>query len=132
MTRILKRDLSIEIPSWSTSIKTILLHVPSWLAIAGATWLVSLALGGNVAFDLIGVATCIAWFLGFIVIGLPGGIGVREAVFVSLAGPLGAPLAATIALVARVIFVVVDLLGAGLFTAIHWARSSGTPKPDPG
>jgi len=132
MSRVLKRELSIQLPSWSRSITTIALHVPSWLAISGATWLISKALGGDVGFDLIGVATCIAWFLGFVVIGLPGGIGVREAVFVSLASPLGPSLAATVALVARAIFVIVDLVGAGLSTGIHWARASETPKPGPG
>jgi uncharacterized membrane protein YbhN (UPF0104 family) len=129
LSRLTRRDLELPIPSWKQSITMVALHIPSWLAISAATYTVSEALGGDLAFDRIGVATCVAWFLGFVVIGLPGGIGVREAVFVSLTGPLGPSLAAAVALVSRVVFVLVDLMGAGASTGWHWSRSSETPTP---
>lgn len=127
MSRLTRRDLKLPIPTWAQSISMVALHIPSWLAISAATYSVSEALGGDLAFDRIGVATCVAWFLGFVVIGLPGGIGVREAVFVSLTAPLGPSLAAAVALVSRVVFVLVDLVGAGASTGWHWTRSSGKP-----
>lgn len=123
VSRISGRTLDLSVASWRRSVAIVLLHVPAWLAISGATYLVSQALGGGASFDRIGVATCVAWFLGFVVIGLPGGLGVREAVFVALVAPMDPAIGAAVALVARVVFVVVDLVGAGLSTGWHLSRS---------
>lgn len=123
VSRISGRTLDLPIASWSRSVTIVLFHLPAWLAISGATYLVSQALDGGVSFDRIGVATCAAWFLGFVVIGLPGGLGVREAVFVALVAPMDPAIAAAVALVSRVVFVVVDLAGAGLSTGWHLSRS---------
>lgn len=123
VSRISGRNLDLPVASWSRSVSIVLLHLPAWLAISGATYLVSQALGGGASFDRVGVATCVAWFLGFVVIGLPGGLGVREAVFVALVAPMDPAIAAAVALVSRVVFVVVDLVGAGLSTGWHLSRS---------
>lgn len=123
VSRISGRSLNLEIASWSRGVVVVLFHLPAWLAISGATYLVSQALDGGVSFDRIGVATCVAWFLGFVVIGLPGGLGVREAIFVALVAPMDPAIAAAVALVSRVVFLVVDLVGAGLSTGWHVARS---------
>jgi len=123
VSRITGRNLELPIASWQRSVTIVLLHLPAWLAISGATYLVSQALDGGVPFDRIGVATCVAWFLGFVVIGLPGGLGVREAVFVALVAPMDPAIAAAVALVSRVVFVVVDLVGAGLATGWHLSRT---------
>ena len=52
-----------------------------------------------------------SWIIGFIT-PAPGGIGVREAVFVAIAGVAAGPAAAA-AILARVLFVLVDGSGAG-------------------
>jgi hypothetical protein len=57
--------------------------------------------------------TSTSWLAGFVVVGVPGGIGVREAVFTSLANSvIGTPLAVSLALMSRVVFIAVDLMGA--------------------
>ncbi len=57
--------------------------------------------------------TSTAWLAGFVVVGVPGGIGVREAIFTSLASSvIGTPLAVSLALMSRVVFIAVDLTGA--------------------
>jgi uncharacterized membrane protein YbhN (UPF0104 family) len=52
---------------------------------------------------------------GFLVIVVPSGLGVREAMFVALTqAALGGPTAATVAIVSRLVFVAGDLLGAAI------------------
>lgn len=114
--RLTKRDIDISIPSWSSSVLLVLRHVPAWLAISGATHLCVIGLGGTASLASTGFATCIAWFLGFIVVGLPGGIGVREAVFATLLGGSDPAVTAAVAVVARIVFVAVDVLGASYST----------------
>ena len=58
-------------------------------------------------------ATALSWVVGFIAIGVPGGLGVREATFaavLSVAVPAGVGPAA--ALAARLVFMLVDTVGA--------------------
>ena len=57
----------------------------------------------------------LAWVLGFIVPGAPGGIGVREVVFTKLFdGTLGEGVAVCLAVVLRVITILGDLLAFGV------------------
>lgn len=118
--RLLRRELQIPVPRWRDSIGLLVLLVPAWLAIAAATWLVAVALDPatpdirNLIF-----ATTLAWIAGFLVVPSPGGIGVREAVFIAAATSLSsAGIAAAVAVVARVIFILVDLIGAAVSTAL--------------
>jgi uncharacterized membrane protein YbhN (UPF0104 family) len=63
--------------------------------------------------------TSTSWLAGFVVVGVPGGIGVREAVFTSLASPIiGTPLAVSLALLSRVVFIAVDIIGALVSTLV--------------
>ena len=63
--------------------------------------------------------------VGFVVVGVPGGIGVREAVFTSLAGSIiGTPMAVSLALMSRVVFIAVDLSGALISSIISRLNSS--------
>ncbi len=60
-------------------------------------------------------ASAIAWVAGFLTPGSPGGLGVREAVFVAVAGPeLGRELALAGALALRLATVTADLVVFGL------------------
>ena len=128
--RVLRRDLQIPVPRWRDSIGLLVLLVPAWLAIAAATWLVAAALDPatpevrNLIF-----ATTLAWIAGFLVVPSPGGIGVREAVFVAAATSLASVgIAAAVAVAARVIFVLVDLLGAAVSSALTRCRTSARPS----
>jgi glycosyltransferase 2 family protein len=126
--RVSKRELNLPVPSWGTSAGLLLWHVPAWIAVGSATWLVAVALDTTTPdFRNILFATVLSWVVGFLVVPAPGGIGVREAVFVAAATSLsGLGVAAAVAVVARVIFILVDLIGAGVSTAVSRTRTHTT------
>ena len=110
-SRMFRRTLDIEIPTWSSSLRLVASYVPVWILIAAATTLVTRSLVEHPPLTRIALAAVVSWIIGFITPS-PGGIGVREAVFVAVAGIAAGPAAAA-AIVARVIFVLVDGTGAG-------------------
>jgi glycosyltransferase 2 family protein len=126
--RLTGRRAAVTIPSWGTSARLLARHVPAWLAIGLATWTVAAALGdagtlGNVVF-----ATTLSWVVGFLIIPVPGGVGVRETVFVAAATSLPSGLAAATAVTARLVFIAVDVSGAAVTAALvrRRARASGS------
>jgi uncharacterized membrane protein YbhN (UPF0104 family) len=130
--RIMRRDLEIPVPPWRASVGLLLWHVPAWLAIGGATWLVAVSLDPT-APDLRNLlfATTLSWAAGFVAVPVPGGIGVREAVLVATATSLGsAGVAAAVAIIARVVFVLIDVSAAGLFALIA-RRDAAPPSRSP-
>jgi uncharacterized membrane protein YbhN (UPF0104 family) len=69
-----------------------------------------------------GIGFALAWVLGFIVPGAPGGVGVREAVFVSIFSPfLGAGIASALAIGLRLVTTLSDVATFGLASAIPLA-----------
>jgi len=108
--RVSGRELAIEVPSWGASVGVVVRQLAAWVGIGTATWLVGVAIGADVSWPAVVVATCVAWVAGFLFLPVPGGIGIREAAFVAVLG--GSPVAATIALAARLLFIVVDVVGA--------------------
>jgi hypothetical protein len=128
LRRLTGRELGIPVPSWGSSIGLVALHVPAWLAIGGATWLVAHAIDPSDP-DLLNLmfATVLSWVVGLLVVPAPGGVGVREAVFVAAATSLSSSgVAAAVAVCARVIFIVVDLASAAVATLVarHRGRSA--------
>lgn len=110
LTALSRRSLDIPSPSWGRAVATVIAYVPAWLAVGSVSWALGVALGFDISpVGLVG-ATVAAWLAGFLAIPVPGGAGVREAVFVLLCG-LPRAEAAAIAVAARVIFVGVDLVG---------------------
>jgi hypothetical protein len=123
----------LELPAGSVVALFTLRHVPVWLMFGVMNICVFLALGGDadpawgigLAVDLV-FASALSWIVGFVVIGVPGGIGVRESVFVALmTGPIGATLALSVAVAGRLVTIAVDLLGAAVAAAV--ARVSHAP-----
>jgi uncharacterized membrane protein YbhN (UPF0104 family) len=56
---------------------------------------------------------------GFVVVGVPGGIGVRETIFISMTtATLGAGVAVSAAVLSRVVSIAVDLLGAAVSATV--------------
>ena len=108
-------------------------HVPVWVMYGAMNICVFVALGGSIdtglAVDLV-FASALSWIVGFVVIGVPGGIGVRESVFVGLmTGPIGATLALSVAVTSRLVTVVVDLTGAiAAATLSRVTRSSASVR----
>ena len=95
-------------------------YLPAWVLIATATWCVARAFG-PAAWTDVAPAAVFSWLVGFLVIPAPGGVGVREAAFVAAVG-LPAGVAATIAVVARLVFVGVDAALAATAAAWEVAR----------
>jgi hypothetical protein len=107
----------LDVPTIADLARWTARHVPVWLAFSAANVFALIALGGprdgGTMVDL-AFATCVSWMAGFVIIGLPGGIGVRESVFVGLmSAPLGSALAVTVAVIGRLVSIVADLLAAG-------------------
>ena len=92
-------------------------HLPVWLFFSATNVCVLAALRVDLDSGIVvdvAFATCVAWMAGFVIIGLPGGIGVREAVFVSLMTvPIGAAAAVSVAVIGRLVSIVADLAAAG-------------------
>lgn len=120
LARLTGTELDLPVPRWPTSIGLLLLHVPVWLGISTATWLVANDLDPVSApvMNLV-LATTLSWLVGFLAVGVPGGIGVREAVFIATATGLTSDgAAAAVAVTARLVFVVADATGAALTSGL--------------
>jgi glycosyltransferase 2 family protein len=130
--RLLRRELPVPVPRWRVSVGLLAWHVPAWLAIGTATWLVALALDpGTPDVRNLMFATVLSWVVGFLVVPAPGGLGVREAVFVAAAVSLSTTgVAAAVAVVARVVFILVDLLGAAVASLLAAPLRADQGLPD--
>jgi uncharacterized membrane protein YbhN (UPF0104 family) len=135
--KAMKRKLDVRIPPWSESLKLIACYLPAWVLIGTATWCVARAFDPDVGWLTIAPAAMLSWVVGFVLVPVPGGVGVREAAFVALVGgavPSG--VRATIAVVARLAFMLVDALGAVIGGAVvrRWDAASPptlvTSEPD--
>lgn len=128
--RLTRRDLDVVVPAWGDSIRLVAMHVPAWVLIGTATWFVARAFDSDVGYVQVVFAAVLSWVVGFVVIPVPGGLGVREAAFVAAVGGLGSGVAATVAVAARLSFMTADLLGAALATALWRSpRSRGGDHP---
>lgn len=110
--RLVRRPLAVEPPRWRSSLSLVALYVPAWILVAVATWCVARSLEPAAGLVDVGGAAVVSWLAGFLVLGVPGGVGVREATFVALAGGIPAGAAVATAVVARLLFVSVDAAGA--------------------
>jgi glycosyltransferase 2 family protein len=115
--KLLRRPLHTTIPPWRESLALVVRYVPAWLLIGTATWAVARALGQDVGWLDVAAAAVLSWVVGFVLVPVPGGVGVREAVFIAAAG-FDPGVEAAVALVARVLFVIVD--GGGALAAAAW------------
>jgi len=127
--RLLRRPLGVRVPGFAEALGLLLRYVPVWLLVGGATWSFARALNPDAGLARIVLATAVSWLAGFVVVPVPGGVGVREVVFVALAGDLGPGIATSTAVLARVAFVAVDAAGALLSARVAPRRPSST-APD--
>ncbi len=106
-------------------VRLTVLHIPAWLLMSLSTSVTATAFGAHIGiFDMLFITTT-SWLAGFVVVGVPGGIGVREAVFTSLAGGIiGTPMAVSLALMSRIVFIAVDLSGALISSMISRLNNS--------
>ncbi len=130
--RVTSRELRLPDPRWFALV--VARHLPVWVAFAGMNIFAVVALGvdldGPLVVELIFV-TCISWMAGFVVVGVPGGIGVRETLFISMTTDLlGADIAVSVAVLSRVVSIAVDLLGAAGSVAIARTAPAAAPTDD--
>ena len=111
-SRLTKRSITLEPPRWHQSAWLVSQQLPAWLLIGLSTVAVSIAIGASGDTLNVVTAATLSWVIGFIALPTPGGIGVREAAFVALATSLPPGIAATVALLSRLVFVAVDVLCA--------------------
>lgn len=87
--------------------------VPTWLCIGVATWCITRSLVADAPIGPIVVAAIASWLVGIVTLPAPGGIGVREGVFAAslhaIVPSVGLGTASLVALIARLVFVAVDL-----------------------
>ena len=118
------RPLDIPSPPWGRAVVTVTAYVPAWLLIGAVSWALGVGLGFDVAPVALVGATVAAWLAGFLAIPVPGGAGVREAVFVLLCG-LPRAEAAAIAVAARIVFIGVDVAGFAVSAPLlRWLRAA--------
>lgn len=88
-------------------------HTVVWLAYGVAAGLLAVGLGAPLG-PTIG-AFALSWVAGFLVVGAPAGLGVREAVMVAALAPAaGADAALAVSVGSRVVWTAVQLAGAAL------------------
>ena len=119
--RLTHRALVVAIPAWKQSVVLVLQYVPTWFFIGGATYAVSRSLTPDVSVPRVMFAAVLSWVAGFLAVPVPAGAGVREAVFIAASGLPGG-IAATTAVAARVLFIVVDAGGAGIGLSVLGLR----------
>lgn len=100
-----------------------IVQVPAWIMISLSTTITAHAFGAEVGVLHMFFVSSLSWLIGFLVIGAPGGLGVRESIFTGLlSASVGTSTALSLAVASRMIFVSVDFLGALIFNLV--ARKS--------
>ena len=104
-----------------------IVHLPAWILMSLSTSVTASAFGADIGGVHMLFITSASWLAGFVVVGVPGGIGVRESVFTALAGAAINPgVAVSLALASRVVFIAVDLVGALVANIV--ARTASSTK----
>jgi uncharacterized membrane protein YbhN (UPF0104 family) len=96
-----------------------IVQVPAWIMISLSTTITAHAFGAEVGVLHMFFVSSLSWLIGFLVIGAPGGLGVRESIFTGLlSASIGTSTALSLAVASRMIFVSVDFLGSLIFNVI--------------
>lgn len=113
VSKATKREIGIEVPRWHVSLLLVARYIPTWLFIGTATYAVARSLTPELSYPRMMFATILSWVVGFLAVPVPSGAGIRETVLFAASG-LPKSISITTAVGARLIFVVVDVLGAAL------------------
>ena len=108
------RPLKLDPPELRVILTLLTFSIPAWFLMGLSTWAIALAFGIRLPLSEALFATSLAWFVGFIIVPVPSGIGVREAVLVFALSSVPPGTAATIAAVSRTISMASDVVGAGV------------------
>lgn len=134
LERFTQRELPMVVPRWQESLRLLVQYVPAWILVGTATWCIARAFDPDVDWITIAPAAILSWIVGFVLVPVPGGVGVREAALVALIGTsMGTGVRSAIAVTARLAFIVVDA-GAALVcaTVLHrWRAPVPGAEADP-
>lgn len=111
--RLTRRNIDLEVPQWRDSLGLVLRYVPTWILVGTATWALARSITPAASYPKVVFSSVLSWIAGFLAIPVPSGAGVREAVLTASSG-LDAGLAAATAIVARIVFILVDVVGAAI------------------
>lgn len=121
VSRLTGREIGVPVPAWRASLLLILRYTPCWLLIGTATWALARSIAPDASWPRMVFAASLSWLAGFVAVPVPAGAGVREAAFLAACGlPTG--LAVTTAVGARILFVLVDAVGAALGAVFLYRR----------
>ncbi len=131
--RVTRRELRLPDARWFALL--VARHIPVWVSFAGMSVFAVVGLGLDLDAELVVeliYVTCVSWMAGFVIVGVPGGLGVREAIFISMTTTtLGAGGAVSVAVLSRVVSIAVDLSGAALSVAMARTAAESGPADDP-
>lgn len=131
--RLVRREPLEVLPTWRGIGTALALQGVVWLLLGLQIWVVVVGLGGDPLPSLLASVGgyALGFSLGMAAIGLPAGAGLREAVLVvALSGVLSPGLALLVALLARGIAVLADVVVA-LVAAFLTRRAGDLPTPAP-
>jgi len=122
--KLTRRTIHFEIPQWRDSLVLVARYVPTWFFVGTATWAVARSLTPDASYPKVMFATVLSWTAGFLAVPVPAGAGIREAVLTASSGLDGGVAAAT-AIVARILFVLVDVIGAAVCAPFAGRKRGG-------
>jgi len=111
--KVSRRTVHVDVPQWRDSLVLVARYVPTWFLVGTATWAVARSLTPDASYPRVMFATVLSWAVGFLAVPVPAGAGIREAVLTATSGLDGGVAAAT-AIVARILFALVDVGGAAI------------------
>ena len=132
VAKVTRRELDVEIPQWRDSLLLVARYLPTWFFVGTATWAIARSLTPDASYPRVMFATVLSWTAGFLAVPVPAGAGIREAVLAASSGLDGGVAAAT-AIVARIMFILVDVAGAAISAPFASRKRGGAvvgPLPD--
>ena len=118
LVKIKREPINFSLPI-KTALKLYLGYALCWIAYGFSFWLFIVSITGNYELPIIGAigVFALAYQIGYLAIIMPGGIGVRELVLVTLLNPFFGAAAAGIAVAARIWNMLTEITAA----LIAWA-----------
>ena len=126
MVRVFGGEAPTRLPSPAEQLLVTGAFVPTWVLIGIATWCIAESIGASISLASVMAATSLSWLAGFAVVPVPGGVGIREAVFIATLAGATSGEAATVAVVARVVFILVDVAGWAIGAAFLSVGANAT------
>ena len=127
VNKVSKGRISLDAPAWGKMIGLIAVSTPAWLLVGAAAAMVTHGLGFEQQPARVAFAAVSAWIIGFLILPVPAGAGVRELIFLLVSGLAGGP-AVAVAAVSRLTYILVDAVAGVTGLLIMKATNSASPS----